>query len=99
MIAEERTPDRKQKQQQEQKLPRGLLNRLREHLTHDRKPDQHDYQHDDNVLYTKTPFSRLITVTNWSSYTNYIEVNCEVQWQEKGKINRYVISTILYDWR
>ena len=57
------------------------------------------YQHDDNVLYTKTPFSRLITVTNWSSYTNYIEVNCEVQWQEKGKINRYVISTILYDWR
>jgi prepilin-type N-terminal cleavage/methylation domain-containing protein len=46
---------------------------------------------------TVTPFSRIITITQ--NENDFIEVECTVQWQERGGVKSYVASTILYNWR
>jgi type II secretory pathway pseudopilin PulG len=46
-----------------------------------------------------SPFNRLITINNWNTYTDFIEVKCEVQWKEGGGIHNYIASTVLYNWR
>ena len=43
-----------------------------------------------------TPFNRLIQVNDNG---NYIEVECVVQWRDRGQLYDYTASTVLYDWR
>lgn len=42
-----------------------------------------------------TPFSRLITVVDNG---DYLEVECKVQWKERGRTHDYTVKTLLYNW-
>lgn len=42
-----------------------------------------------------TPFSRLITVVD---NADYLDVECKVQWKERGRTHDYTVKTLLYDW-
>jgi hypothetical protein len=44
----------------------------------------------------RTPFSRLITVTD---HGEYVDVNALVEWFERGRKHDYEAATVLYNWR
>ncbi len=46
---------------------------------------------------TDTIFSRLITVIN--NNTDYMEIESNVQWDDRGQTHNYAVNTVLYDWR
>lgn len=46
---------------------------------------------------TDTIFSRLITVVN--NEPDYMEIESNVRWEDRGQIHNYAVNTILYDWR
>jgi len=52
------------------------------------------YDHDNTGLYT--PFSRLVTVVDNG---DSIEVEVDIQWQEKGRTHNYKLDFELYNWR
>jgi len=60
---------------------------------------------DSNGFYThtvtasSTVFSRLVTIRNNPGYTNYLDVECKVRWQERGQSHDYLAETYLYNWR
>ncbi len=43
-----------------------------------------------------TPFYRLITAVD---NVEYLEVECKVQWEERGRTHDYTAKTLLYDWK
>lgn len=55
-----------------------------------------NYAHDNSG--TATPFYRLITIST-DDESKYLEVECEVKWNERGKDNEYTVKTLLYAWR
>lgn len=55
-----------------------------------------NYDHDSSGV--PTPFYRLITVVT-TAKNEYLEVECKVKWNERGKNNEYTAKTLLYAWR
>ncbi len=53
------------------------------------------YVHDSSSGNISTPFSRLITVED---YTDYIIVTSEVKWISGGNVHIYTAQTYLYNW-
>lgn len=54
------------------------------------------YDHIDSG--SATPFRRLVT-TATTDKDEYLEVECKVKWNERGKDNEYTAKTLLYAWR
>jgi len=52
------------------------------------------YEH---VTGTNTVFSRVITITD--NTEDHMEVESNVQWNDRGRIYNYTVNTVLYDWR
>gem|GEM_PF-333468 len=52
------------------------------------------YEHNSG---TPTIFSRLITVIDNAS--DYMEIESNVRWSDRGQIYNYAVNTVLYDWR
>ena len=55
------------------------------------------YSH--TVTASSTVFSRLVTIRNYPAYTDFLDVECKVRWQERGRNHDYLAETYLYDWR
>jgi len=51
------------------------------------------------VTANPTIFSRMITVLNYPGYTDHLDIECRVRWQERGRNHDYVAETYLYNWR
>ncbi len=51
------------------------------------------------ITASSTPFSRLVTIRNYPGYTNFLDLECKVRWQERGRNHDYLAETYLYDWR
>ncbi len=60
---------------------------------------------DSNGFYTHTVtanptiFSRLVTIRNYLGYTDFLDVECKVRWQERNNNHDYAAETYLYNWR
>ncbi len=48
---------------------------------------------------SSTVFSRLVTIRNYPGYTNYLDIECRVRWQERNQNHDYLAETYLYNWR
>lgn len=52
------------------------------------------FSHDNSG--TLTPYRRMITVVDNGSN---LEIDCRVEWSDRGNTQNYTVSTLLYDWR
>jgi len=59
-------------------------------------PEAGLYSHDSSGV--PSIFSRLITITADSSSAPTSSVDCLVQWESAGHINKYNLKTVLYNW-